>query len=687
MPALAQQQLPGIVVQGTSVAVPPSKPKAAASEPDDAPASAQAKPQAQAQSQASAGASGAGADTTGGGQGGAGEGGVTVGQLLSNQGTSVTIVTGAELRAQQVRHAADALRGLPGVVVNRTGGNAGLTQVRIRGAEGNHTLVLIDGVEANAATDGEFDFSGLATEDIDRIEILRGPQSGLYGSGAVGGVINIVTRSGKGPLTVTARSETGGLSTKDSSVSVSGGTNKAWGLVSLHTRHAGGFNISATGLEKDSNFISTFLAKGGFAVNENLEFSGMVRRTERKGDRDGEDYNAPATQIMPQIDTPNRFTSLNWIGDVEAKLTLADGAWVSRARASRNVITNDDMDISIWGSLYEKYRGETERLSFASTYRIESPSLPHVRHFLTGLYEKTGESFVTFTSDNVEHARERKSAVGELKGEYFDTLFLNGSIRRDDNDVFQDYTTWRTSASLKVPQTPFRLHASAGTGVKVPSLFEQFGRAPLFFKPNPNLKPETSEGWDAGVELSFLGGRLVLDGTYFDNELKDKITPRFPTIINLPGLSTREGWELTGRVEPLPGLRFAAAYTRLNAKDATGRPEIRRPEDSALLEASYAMLGGRGNVSLAARYNGKFIDEGVTSFFTTMRVDMQDYWLLTAAASYKVTPNLEVFGRVENLLDQRYQEVYGFQTAPLAAFAGIKLTFEDPSTASWAKYK
>ena len=142
-------------------------------------------------------------------------------------GNAMSVVTGEELRAQQVRHAAEALRSLPGVAVSRSGGVGNLTQVRIRGAEGNQTLVLIDGIEANNTADGEFDFSNLSAEDIERIEVIRGPMSGLYGSNAVGGVINIITRTGKGPLSVTVRTEAGSFGTRDVVVRASGGSDKA----------------------------------------------------------------------------------------------------------------------------------------------------------------------------------------------------------------------------------------------------------------------------------------------------------------------------------------------------------------------------------------------------------------------------------------------------------------------------
>ena len=147
-------------------------------------------------------------------------------------GAAVTVVTRKDLENRQIRYAADALRSLPGVEVSQSGGIGNLTQVRIRGAEANQTLVLIDGVEANNPTDGEFDFSNLATADIERIEIIRGPMSGVYGSSAVGGVINIITRGGRGPLTFTARAEGGSFDTGGTTVGMSAGNDKGYFAIS-----------------------------------------------------------------------------------------------------------------------------------------------------------------------------------------------------------------------------------------------------------------------------------------------------------------------------------------------------------------------------------------------------------------------------------------------------------------------
>src|SRR5690606_13883637 len=159
-------------------------------------------------------------------------------------GTAVTVITGEDLQRQQIRHAADALRSMPGVSVNRTGSPAGLSEVRIRGAEHNQTLVLIDGIEANIGSSGGFDFSNLSTEDIERIEVIRGPHSALYGSNAIGGVINIITKKGGGPLSITARAEGGSFGTKSGAARVSGGNGRVWGAATVQHESSEGFNIA-----------------------------------------------------------------------------------------------------------------------------------------------------------------------------------------------------------------------------------------------------------------------------------------------------------------------------------------------------------------------------------------------------------------------------------------------------------
>ena len=212
------------------------------------------------------------------------DGGVDV----AKQGSSVSVVTGAELEAQQIRHVGDALRSLPGVSVSRTGSFGGLTQVRLRGAEGNHTLVLIDGIEVNDPTNGEFDFSSLSTDQIERIEIIRGAQSGIWGSNALGGVINIVTRNGVGPLKLELTGEGGSFSTVGAGASLSGGTKGFHGRISYNERRTEGFNVAPFGSEEDGSDLKVFSLNGGVQITDALSVSVLLRNSRKTGDRDSE---------------------------------------------------------------------------------------------------------------------------------------------------------------------------------------------------------------------------------------------------------------------------------------------------------------------------------------------------------------------------------------------------------------
>lgn len=595
-------------------------------------------------------------------------------------GSSVSVVTRADLERQQIRHAADALRSLPGVSVSRQGGPNNVTVVRLRGAESNQTLVLIDGVEVNSGTDGFFDFSNLATEDIEQIEVLRGPQSGLYGTGAIGGVINIITKSGKGPFTIRAKAEGGSFNTGDASLQVSGGNDRAHGILTLHGRRTDGINIALQGGEEDYGRLSNFAFSGGVRLLDNLKLDGTVRQSRNRAGRDNLGL---VDGFFVPIDQTSFFETGVWIGRLQATLETFDGRLVSKFYTSRARTESEDTDTDPLFGAFTESISEGHKHGITSTLRLDSPQLPHVRHFVTGQVEQERESFVQPTGDGFKRERERTSAVGEVRGEYFDSLFLTGTVRRDDNEAFQDFTTWRAAAALKVPNTPFRLHASAGTGVKYPSFGEQFGFF-FGFTPNPDLSPEKSFGYDAGVETTLLGGRLVFDVTYFDQNLENEID--FRTLpgftfqpFNRGGESKRSGLEVSARYALTKHLTLSGAYTYLDATEDDGSEEVRRPPHGGRADLNYAFADGRGNFNLAAIYNGEMKDIVFNVDPTITRVALQDYWLVTAAASYKVAPGIELFGRVENLLDEDYQEVFGFNSPGTAAFAGVRFTYEDAS--------
>ena len=652
--AMAQIALPGVVVEGATL-----------SKPDPAPSAPQGSAQA------------AGAET------GFSDDGQEGGYPADSIGSSVSVVTSAELERRQIRHAAEALRGLPGVSVNRTGSAAGVTQVRIRGAEGNHTLVLIDGIVANQPGTGEFDFSNLPADQIERIEVIRGAQSSLYGSGAIGGVVNIITKRGRGPASTTVWAEAGSFKTAEAGATVSGGNDRGHALLSYSVRNSNGFNISVDGDETDATAIRSFIMKGGISPTENFSVDVFVRNVDKRGDRDGDLFGLSG--LSRQTDTFSHFASNLWLAGVEAKLDTFDGRLQHRARYNFAQTILEDTDVSNFGSLYARNDNRRRSASYLATLDLGTPSLSGVlRHSLTGLVEHDNETFNQVTGSNFTHERNRLAFAGEYRADLFDRLTVTGNLRRDDNDSFADFTTWRVASSLRVLDRRswwgLRPHASYGTAVKLPGMVEQFGQF-AGFVPNPNLLPEESTGWDAGVELSLGHGIVVVDATYFSANLENEIVTRFlpffqSTVENLAGESTREGVELSARWRPLSWMSLGASYTWLDSRDDVGLPEIRRARDSGRLDATMAFAGGRGNVTVAAIYNGTMPDIAFgLPTFQTVRVRLDDYWLASIAASYELRPGVEIFGRVENLFDADYQEVYGFETAGAAAYAGLKIKF------------
>lgn len=603
---------------------------------------------------------------------------------------AVTVVTGDQIRAQQIRQAADALRSLPGVDVSQSGSGAGLTQVRIRGAEGNHTLVLIDGVDASDPTGNEFDFSNLLADDIDRIEVIRGGQSGIYGSKAIGGVINIITRGGKGPLTVSARSEMGGYGTKDVALRASGGTDRAWLSVAGTYKEQTNFDWDRFGSEDDPWYNKAINVRGGFSPFEGLNVDFVVRDSQKYVASDGDSYfPLPQTGHNGALDS-DAYSDVNFfLGGVNVRWDIGD-AWTHIVKANH---TRTDSDNYSFGSIANNL-GEATTYSYLLTHRFTARDFLDSTHSLSAMVESKQEDFTptVFYADGLKRERSYVATVAEYRGGFYDRVFVNGAIRHDDNDKFDDFTTWHSGISFALPEYSIRPHAQVGTSVALPGMFEQFGTVLGSFIGNPNLVPEESFGWDTGVEFTLLRGKATLDVTYFEQDLTNKIAsgpgfPANPTLINLAGVSHRQGVEIGGRLLVFDGLTLGASYTFLDATDPNGQEEVRRPPHTARFDANYRFDRNRGNVNLAVIYNGDQKDLDFAFFNPTPHVTLDAYCLVNLAASYKLTDNVEIFGRVDNLLNERYEEILGYNTLGAAGFAGVKITYEDPSTAAWAKYR
>ncbi|MDF2368040.1 TonB-dependent siderophore receptor [Sneathiella sp.] len=592
-------------------------------------------------------------------------------------GSAVTVITAEELEQRQVRVVSDVLRDVPGVSVNRAGPVGSQTQIRIRGAEGNQTLVLIDGIEVNNPASGsEFNFANMLNAGIERIEVLRGPQSAIYGSDAIGGVVDIITQDPEPGFTVSSRGELGSFSTKDGQIDMGYGSDRVniSGTVERYITHGISVADENNGnTERDGYNNTTGRLKIGIKPLENLDLKavGMIVDSDLEGDA--------SAVVVNAIDSEDTSQSLQRYGLTSAKLTLADGAWDQLIKASYMDDKTDYLD----GSGATTYTSKGKRITYGyqSDYYFSTPDFANADHTVTFAAERDEEEQYTnsgFSGPNTVNIVNYGYST-EYRAGLWDNLFLSGALRYDDNDdLFENQTTYRSTAAYLFDETATRLHGSFGRAVKNPTLFELFGSTPGFTG-NPNLKPEEGLGWDAGVEQAFLDDKLILDMTYFNNRIKNLIQGGGNTAVNLPGTSRIQGVEFTASTEPFENIRFDASYTYTNGKDATGTALVRRPKHIASLVGNYSfdVMEKPANVNLSLQYNGKQNDIVYDSYFpvATRMVELDSYTLVNLAASYEFAKGAEVYLRGENLLNEDYQEVYGYGSPGISFFAGLHIKF------------
>jgi vitamin B12 transporter len=576
-------------------------------------------------------------------------------------GSAVTIITGEELQQRQIRYVSDALRTVPGVSVNRTGGYGGLTQVRIRGSEANHTLVLIDGIEVNDPGGGsEFNFAHLLVQDIERIEVLRGPQSALYGSDAMGGVVNIVSKKGAGPARLTGYIEGGNRDTVAGGASLSGSTERVDYLFSATGLRTDGFSSAAEArgwTEKDGFENATGLAKLGFQATEQLRFDFVGSGSAYYAEGDDEPPGG-AVDFLSDLDGETAF------GRAQAKLDLFDGKWQQILGASR-LDHNREFYYDVFAP--SMIDGEKTKFDYRSNLFHSSGEFDHTVSFLAEHEEERvrQEGFGSFDEKVAQ-----TGVAGEYKLGIWDSLFFTGSARHDFNDGFEDATTYKVSAAYLFNETGTKIRTSYGTGVKNPNLVELFGTFPGFI-PNPNLTPESSEGWDVGIDQSLFDGRLSFDITYFDQTISDLIQSQGLTVVNLPGEAKIHGVEVGVSARPIDDLTLRASFTWQDTEDAAGTELIRRPDFLGSLDVDYVFYDDRASAGFSIIYNGAQTD---LPYWRPV-VDLEDFVLVNIRAGYRVTDNAEFYGRVENLLDEEYEEVFTFGGTGRLAVVGVRATF------------
>jgi len=595
---------------------------------------------------------------------------------------SLTVITGEEIERRQVKYLSELLRGVPGFAVSQAGGPGGLTQVRVRGAEANHLLVLIDGIRANDPASGdEFQFQYALTSDIERIEIIRGPRSATWGTDALAGVINIIRRKDIVPGGGYLSSEAEGGSFGSLTAAVEGGLQLGAVRLSggVSYLESDGTNISRGPGEDDGTENTTADARLEIEASDALRLTFTGQHVDAHTDFDGtsfvtglptdgdqfteadQSYLSGTAMLEPVGSRWDGSASVNWFSSDNQNYAL--GAWDGstgaetldlRLRASLGLSADDPLD---------------HRLTFAIDHR-------DVDFSQRGIASDFGDP-------NQDQSYDVAGYAAEYLGRPTEGLTWTLSARRDDFSDFDNATTWQLAAARRFEQG-WRLRGSLGTGSKAPTFIERFGFFPDLFLGNPNLEPESSRGWELGADVAFGASGFTLGATWFDQELEDEIdgfvfdpdTFLF-TAVNRPGESERKGIELVLSGALGSGLGLEASYTFTDATDFTtggeSGPEIRRPEHMASLVLNQPFADRRGNVNLNVSYNGTQLDNYFPPpEFSRVQAELDDFTLVDLAASWALTPSLELTARISNLLDEDYEEIIGFARPGRAVFMGLR---------------
>ena len=568
-------------------------------------------------------------------------------QTATEVGSSVSIITSEEIDALGFDFALDAISAAPGVNVNSNGAFGGLATVRIRGAASEQTLVLIDGVAVNdpSSLGGGFNFARLDTENIERIEILKGPQSTLWGTDAIGGVISVITKRPEKEFGGSLFAEYGSYDTFRGGASVEGANETGDFHLAIVGTSSDGISKADedNGNSEDDPYEAiTLSAKGGLNLGGDARLSANILWTDAESAFDAFVFGAEGNV--------GDGDAISLTEELSANVSLTGSLFDGRLD---NLVLFGYSDISRENTGAEAFpfqaEGDRTLFRYQGTVDINDQNT-----LAFGVEREETE----FDGDDIT----LDGIFGLYEFKPTEALTLTGGLRLDDHETFGSETTARFAAAYN-PTSELTLRASWGEGFKAPTLIQISGGG--FTLPNPDLQPETSQAFDAGVDWRSKNGKAHVSLTVFDTDIEDLIRFSPTGYFNEPTVDTR-GFEITGGFQMTPSLSVSAAYTNLDAKDGNGNELRRLPEHSGDVTLAYDPEGPFSG-SVLLRYNGDELNTDGSTLDDWIRVDL--------AGSYDLNDSVEFFGRVENLFDTEYQQVLGYGTPDLSGYLGVRLRY------------
>lgn len=586
-------------------------------------------------------------------------------QDRADAGQAITLITRDEIEARQTVSLSDLLATVPGVGATRSGGPGGLTAVRIRGAEDRHTLVLIDGVRINdpSSTGGAFDFGNLLSLTVDHVEVLRGANSVPWGSQAIGGIVNISTMPATQDIHARAYAEYGYKNAVNTAVNVSGGAG------AVTTSFTGGYftddGVSAyrNGTERDGYRQVALAGQVGVALSETAGLDFRAYFADSRRDIDG--FPAP---LFVFADTPDYAKTREFVVYAGAHASLFDGAFRNRIDFTQTAVDRDNFQpTSSFGPITSFARGIVQRVE----YRGDADLTKGVRAIFGAEHE------FSRINNGARSSTQSTSGYGELVLTPISRVTVTGGVRIDDYRTYGTKTIFAANLAWRATDTT-TVRAAYSEGFKAPSLYQLYS-----FYGTPGLQPETAKSYEVGVEQKFWQGRVSLGATAFQRDSVNLIdffncfgsgNPQCRVQPNgfyyNVGRARSRGVEVTATVRPTDQVTIEANYTYSDSKDrATDLRLLRRPSDLFNLIADWKTPIGI-TLGTTVQVVGESDD---IDFQTFSRTRLKGYTLVALRASVPVGERLELYGRVENVGDERYEAVSGYGTVGRAGFIGARV--------------